>query len=122
VAHNALVQKSPKHYAHTITISLLNRLPKDFSGVVIANEVLDAMPAKRLINQTDGFKELGVDCQDDKLVKQHSSQVAHNALVHKSPKHYTHTITISLFIIEILTKKHKLWLMSLINCALILPH
>ncbi len=48
----------------------LNRLPKDFSGVVIANEVLDAMPAKRLINQTDGFKELGVDCQDDKLVWQ----------------------------------------------------
>jgi SAM-dependent MidA family methyltransferase len=34
-----------------------------------------------------------------------SSQVAHNALVHKSPKHYTHTITISLFIIEILTKR-----------------
>jgi SAM-dependent MidA family methyltransferase len=34
--------------------------------VVIANEVLDAMPAKRLINQTDGFKELGVGCQDDK--------------------------------------------------------
>jgi hypothetical protein len=28
------------------------------------------MPAKRLINQTNGFKELGVDCQDDKLVWQ----------------------------------------------------
>jgi SAM-dependent MidA family methyltransferase len=36
--------------------------------VVIANEVLDAMPAKRLINQTDGFKELGVGCQDDLFI------------------------------------------------------
>jgi SAM-dependent MidA family methyltransferase len=53
---------------HALALSL--RLPKNFSGVVIANEVLDAMPAKRLINQTDGFKELGVDCQDDKLVWQ----------------------------------------------------
>jgi SAM-dependent MidA family methyltransferase len=48
----------------------LNTLPKNFSGVMIANEMLDAMPAKRLINQTDGFKELGVDCQNDKLVWQ----------------------------------------------------
>jgi hypothetical protein len=36
--------------------------------------------------------------------------VAHNALVRKSPEHCTHTTTTSLFIIEILTKKHKLWL------------
>lgn len=48
----------------------LNCLPEHFSGVVIANEVLDAMPAKRLINQDDDFKELGVGCQDDKLVWQ----------------------------------------------------
>lgn len=48
----------------------LNRLPEHFSGVVIANEVLDAMPAKRLIYQDDDFKELGVDCEDDKLVWQ----------------------------------------------------
>ncbi len=53
----------------------LSTLPKNFSGVIIANEVLDAMPAKRLINQTDGFKELGVDYQDDKLVWQALKQL-----------------------------------------------
>ena len=48
----------------------LNGLPENFSGVVIANEVLDAMPAKRLIYQAGEFKELGVDCQDDTLIWQ----------------------------------------------------
>ena len=48
----------------------LKTFPKNFLGVVIANEVLDAMPAKRLINQTDGFVELGVDCQNGQLVWQ----------------------------------------------------
>jgi len=45
----------------------LNTFPDDFSGVVIANEVLDAMPAKRLIKKQDNFVELGVDCQNDQL-------------------------------------------------------
>ncbi len=43
-------------------------LPSDFSGVVIANEVLDAMPAKRLIKKADNFVELGVNYQSDKLL------------------------------------------------------
>ncbi|CAC9625958.1 SAM-dependent methyltransferase, MidA [uncultured Gammaproteobacteria bacterium] len=51
----------------------LNGLPENFSGVVIANEVLDAMPAKRLIYQAGKFKELGVDCQNDALVWQTKS-------------------------------------------------
>jgi SAM-dependent MidA family methyltransferase len=34
---------------------------------VIANEVLDAMPAKRLIKKQTGFVELGVDCKDNQL-------------------------------------------------------
>ncbi len=45
----------------------LNELPKDFSGVVIANEVLDAMPAKRVINKNNQFYELGVEHQDDQF-------------------------------------------------------
>lgn len=48
----------------------LNNLPEHFSGVIIANEVLDAMPAKRVINKGGEFFELGVDCQDDTLVWQ----------------------------------------------------
>jgi SAM-dependent MidA family methyltransferase len=45
----------------------LNTFPEHFSGVVIANEVLDAMPAKRLIKKQTGFFELGVSCKDNQL-------------------------------------------------------
>jgi SAM-dependent MidA family methyltransferase len=45
----------------------LNTFPEYFSGVVIANEVLDAMPAKRLIKKQKSFVELGVDCKDGQL-------------------------------------------------------
>lgn len=48
----------------------LNKLPSDFSGVVIANEVLDAMPAKRVIYQNDKFIELGVGLKKDGFVWQ----------------------------------------------------
>lgn len=45
----------------------LDTLPEYFSGVIIANEVLDAMPAKRLIKKQDDFVELGVDYKNDQL-------------------------------------------------------
>ena len=45
----------------------LNTLPEHFSGVVIANEVLDAMPAKRLIKRDNNFVELGVGCNGNQL-------------------------------------------------------
>ncbi|MBA5248633.1 MAG: SAM-dependent methyltransferase [Gammaproteobacteria bacterium] len=48
----------------------LSSLPVNFSGVIVANEVLDAMPAKRLIKQESGFVELGVNCQNDTLAWQ----------------------------------------------------
>ena len=45
-------------------VEWLTELPTDFSGVVIANEVLDAIPAKRLIFSGGHFVELGVDFVD----------------------------------------------------------
>ena len=45
-------------------VEWLTELPIDFSGVVIANEVLDAIPAKRLIFSGGRFVELGVDFVD----------------------------------------------------------
>ena len=45
----------------------LDSLPEDFSGVVVANEVLDAMPAKRLIHQSGVFYELGVESKNDQF-------------------------------------------------------
>jgi SAM-dependent MidA family methyltransferase len=40
-------------------ISWLDRLPRDFSGIVLANEVLDAMPVS-LVKKHDHWCELGV--------------------------------------------------------------
>ena len=45
----------------------IDTLPFDFSGVVIANEVLDAIPAKRLVYKDSAFYEMGVGCDDDEL-------------------------------------------------------
>jgi len=45
-------------------VEWLTKLPSGFSGVVIANEVLDAIPAKRLIFSGGCFVELGVDFVD----------------------------------------------------------
>jgi len=45
-------------------VEWLTELPIGFSGVVIANEVLDAIPAKRLIFSGGRFVELGVDFID----------------------------------------------------------
>jgi len=45
-------------------VEWLTELPIAFSGVVIVNEVLDAIPAKRLIFSDGRFVELGVDFVD----------------------------------------------------------
>ncbi|WP_190600776.1 class I SAM-dependent methyltransferase [Candidatus Vesicomyidisocius sp. SY067_SCS001] len=45
----------------------LDELPSDFSGVIIANEVLDAMPAKRVIYKNKQFYELGVDYHENEF-------------------------------------------------------
>jgi SAM-dependent MidA family methyltransferase len=52
----------------------LSALPEKFSGVVIANEVLDAMPAKRFIVHQQCFYELGVTCRENALYYQPFSQ------------------------------------------------
>ncbi|MDC0182279.1 SAM-dependent methyltransferase [Candidatus Thioglobus sp.] len=41
-------------------IEWLTKLPKNFKGVVIANEVLDALPVKRITFSKGSFYELGV--------------------------------------------------------------
>ncbi len=45
-------------------VEWLDELPKNFSGIVIANEILDAIPAKRLIFHEGRFFELGVQYHD----------------------------------------------------------
>jgi len=46
----------------------LERLPESIRGVVIANEVLDAMPVHALAWRTDGIMERGVSFADGRLI------------------------------------------------------
>lgn len=46
-------------------IRWLDRLPEDFRGVVVANELLDAMPVQRFLQSGDDLKQLGVEIVDD---------------------------------------------------------
>ena len=48
-------------------VAWLNRLPQRFTGLVIANEVLDAMPARVFQRGPEGIVELGVTLEDGKL-------------------------------------------------------
>ncbi|RUM78572.1 MAG: SAM-dependent methyltransferase [Candidatus Thioglobus sp.] len=70
---SAELKQRQKETIHKILPELLDRVvwlnafPEHFSGVVIANEVLDAMPAKRLIKKQTGFVELGVDYKNNQL-------------------------------------------------------
>ena len=43
----------------------LDRLPEQFSGVVIGNEVLDAMPVNLVVRGEDGWLERSVSLQED---------------------------------------------------------
>jgi len=42
----------------------LSALPEKFTGIILANEVLDAMPVQRFRNTADGPRLLDVVCQD----------------------------------------------------------
>jgi len=52
----------------------LDKLPEDFNGVVIANEVLDAMPAKRIVQLNNTFYELGVGFDQNEFAWQVKSE------------------------------------------------
>ena len=47
----------------------LTALPEHFDGIIIGNEVLDAMPVERLIYQDEGFQQIGVSLENDKLLE-----------------------------------------------------
>jgi len=48
-------------------VAWLDRLPEGFSGVVVANEVLDAMPVERFVIRGGQVNALGVTWQIDRL-------------------------------------------------------
>jgi SAM-dependent MidA family methyltransferase len=54
--------------ANAAQVQWLDQLPEQFEGVVIANEVLDAMPVKLLVKLSDGWAERGVVCGADGML------------------------------------------------------
>jgi SAM-dependent MidA family methyltransferase len=48
-------------------VAWLDRLPEGFSGIVVANEVLDAMPVERFVVRGGAVAALGVALQDGRL-------------------------------------------------------
>ncbi len=60
-----------QHLPHLMErLQWLDALPDSFVGVVVANEVLDALPVQRFVLQGDEIAALGVACVDDHLVWQ----------------------------------------------------
>ncbi|MFI4940277.1 MAG: class I SAM-dependent methyltransferase [Burkholderiales bacterium] len=64
-------------------ISWLSQLPSSFSGVVLGNEVLDAMPVHLVLKTADGWRERGIAQEHDKLV--YREQPCDAALVAQIP-------------------------------------
>jgi len=50
------------------SVEWLDALPKDFSGVVIANEVLDALPVERFVRRKQGIAQVCVATDGDGFV------------------------------------------------------
>jgi len=50
-------------------IEWIDRLPASIDGVIVANEVADAMPAQRFRVDTEQIWELAVTCSDDKFIE-----------------------------------------------------
>jgi SAM-dependent MidA family methyltransferase len=48
-------------------VNWLDESPSGYRGVVVANELLDAMPVKRLVNSSEGFRERVVELNGDEL-------------------------------------------------------
>ncbi len=46
----------------------IDQLPQDFAGVIVANEVLDALPVERFVRTADGIAQLCVAVEDGNFV------------------------------------------------------
>ena len=63
-------------------VSWLDQLPADHRGVIIANEVLDALPVERFVRRANGVRQLcvGVDQDQFKMVEQDAPEALARAV------------------------------------------
>lgn len=71
----------------------LTRLPETFDGIIIGNEVLDAMPVERICRTADGqFRQIGVSLKDNTF--QITAQPLENTdLTASAAEYFPHTDT-----------------------------
>ncbi|QWD64007.1 class I SAM-dependent methyltransferase [Polynucleobacter sp. MWH-UH2A] len=62
------IQKTLKEIDTQTSCHWLSELPKDFSGVILANEVIDAIPCDTIIYQNGFWYSHGVAVENNKLV------------------------------------------------------
>jgi len=64
----ALLQQALPHYINRV--QWLDRLPEHFVGVIVANEVLDALPVQRFVIEGKAVQALGVSYNEQGLIWQ----------------------------------------------------
>jgi SAM-dependent MidA family methyltransferase len=62
-----LLEESKNELQYSTAIEWLSTLPSQFEGVIIANEVLDAMPCERIVYQNGEWHQQGVVIQNGSL-------------------------------------------------------
>ncbi len=95
-------------------VQWLTSLPEPgFNGIVLGNELLDAMPVQRFRIAEDGIKPLGV-CWSDKQQSFSLQPMPDNALMTKAVEHIMQTTAVSLPIgyESELSLTHQAWLKS----------
>jgi len=60
-----LLQRHSEYFKNIIWIS---ELPENFSGIILANEVVDAIPCERIVRVDEQWRRLGVGCNNDTFV------------------------------------------------------
>ncbi|MDI9336024.1 MAG: SAM-dependent methyltransferase [Gammaproteobacteria bacterium] len=60
VERSAYLRQQQQETLHSLPIEWLEELPREYSGVLIGNEILDAMPVKLLVKKNQGWYERGV--------------------------------------------------------------
>ncbi|MCP1660303.1 class I SAM-dependent methyltransferase [Neisseria perflava] len=85
-----LVQRLPSELAQKVVH--LDRLPERFDGIMIGNEVLDAMPIELVRRDRDAFEHIGVSLNSDGLT-QSSRPLTDPDLLHAAQHYFPPTET-----------------------------
>jgi len=72
-----LAKNLPQYFSK---ITWLSDLPSSFDGVIIANEVIDAIPFDRVIKQQDGWYQLQVSSLDGDFVERKGATISNQWL------------------------------------------